>query len=338
MRRFKISKVKDPKKVVNAIKNVFGLNNENDFAYNIKSQDAHCIVDNETYLIKDFPDMQDLKKELKKKIEEKIKKTIEKLKAEDMVSVDVDEMIDDKKLSDLLRNKDFLGKIGILYDENTDLYFVKTNKTFEEEKEETGKPEEKNNEVTENIDDKNFEVLFSTDSGFSWIKNKDGFVALISPNKKYILGFDKKIENIHIDEKREIVVLEKDKKINLYSYFGKKINKNEYSDLYGMGIIGEDKNSDLMVFRDGDFWGIVEKNGNELISKDKKIETPEVLKEEYLKLTGQENQENEPAQTHSEIKIKNNLLSGSPEEVKKRITQILQKNGVNVIISKRKRR
>lgn len=333
MRRFKISKITDKDKIIKAIKNVFHPTDEN-FSYDINANEPYCQIENNFYLIKDINDMLDLKLSLKKSLEDKINNTINKLKLKNF-NLPIDKIIDEKNINELLLNKAFLEKKGILYDEHTKIYFIKTNEKLDDilTKNDSIEPENINdNEYTENAE-------FGK---FKWLKNKDGFIGLKSPSGKFIIKFEEKFDGIDIYNNRNFISLTKGNKLFLYSKYGKLLNKDGFDDIYTLKEMNVPDKQDLLIFRIDDYFGIINNKGVKIISEDEKIENFEDLENKYKEIESPNKEENnfetvvdDNKEQIKNIKLKDTIFSGTPEQIKQNISRALQKNGFNIVISKR---
>lgn len=342
MRRFRIAKITDNNKVTKAIKNVFNPNAK-EFGYDLSVKEPYCQIKDKFYLIKDLNEMSEFKSTLKKSLEEKITKTINKFKINGL-NIDVNKLADDEKINKLLTDEKFLEKKGIFFDKETGIYFVISNQSLPEI---LGSNEEDDSDPRKEKLVKNGEI-----SKFKWVTNKDKYIGLRNPSGKLIINFKQHFTDIKIERERKIVILIKNKQYYLYSLYGKSLNDKIYDDIMATTEIGLPNYTDEMIFRMGDYFGIVNTNGEEIISEDEKIENYDELREAYDKLEDnndseddniendiedEETEEDEMSEPQS-IQVKDNLFKGSPQQIKQNITRILQKNGFDVIISKRRRK
>lgn len=342
MRRFRIAKVTDIQKVTKAIKHIFNPSAK-EFGYDLSSKEPYCQIKNKFYLIKDLSEMSEFKSSLKKSLEEKINNAIKKFKLNGL-NIDIDKLADDEKVNKLLTDEKFLEKKGIFFDKETSIYFVETKNSL---------PEILGSNEEDDSDPKKEKIVKGGDiNKFKWVRNKDGYIGLRNPNGKLIINFKQKFNDIVIDRNRKIVLLIKNKKYHLYNIYGKPLNDKIYDDIFPTSEIGLPNYNTEVCFRIGDYFGVVDTNGKDIISEDEKIENYDDLKEAYERIENQEEEnenddynnqnyeenEDEEVDEIEEIKIKDNILKGNPKQIKQNITRILQKNGYNVIISKRKRK
>lgn len=342
MRRFRIAKITDNNKVTKAIKNVFNPNAK-EFGYDLSVKEPYCQIKDKFYLIKDLNEMSEFKSTLKKSLEEKITKTINKFKINGL-NIDVNKLADDEKINKLLTDEKFLEKKGIFFDKETGIYFVISNQSL---------PEILGSNEEDDSNPKDEKIVEDGEiSDFKWVKNKNGFIGLRSPSGKLIINFKEKFNDVSIFPHRKIAILNKNEKLFMYNMYGKKLTDKEFDALYTLKKINEPDDPNLIIFRIGDYFGIINTKGKEIISENEKVENLEELEEKYNNkeelsnnkknildddYNSDEDYENEESETQS-IKVKDNLFKGNPKQIKQNITRILQKNGFDVIISKRRRK
>lgn len=341
MRRFRIAKVTDIQKVTKAIKHIFNPSAK-EFGYDLSSKEPYCQIKNKFYLIKDLSEMSEFKSSLKKSLEEKINNAIKKFKLNGL-NIDIDKLADDEKVNKLLTDEKFLEKKRIFFDKETGIYFVETKNSL---------PEILGFNEEDDSDPRQEKIIKGGDiSKFRWLKNKEGYIGLRNPNGKLIINFKQKFNDIKIEKERKIVLLKRNEKYYLYSLYGKQLNNKSYDDIFSTTEIGLPDYTNEICFRIGDYFGIVDTNGKDIISEDEKIENYDDLRDAYDTLeNGDEENENDDYDNQNyeddeeendvveEITIKDNILKGNPKQIKQNITRILQQNGYNVIISKRKRK